>query len=41
MRKILNLHVSLGWRFKRLNRKVFTKSNITGRKKNGPLGDVF
>ena len=26
---------------KRLNRKVFIKSNITGRKKNGPLGDVF
>ena len=26
---------------KRLNRKVFIKSNITGRKKNGLLGDVF
>ena len=26
---------------KRLNRKVFIKSNITGREKNGLLGDVF
>ena len=26
---------------KRLNRKVFIKSNITGREKNGLLGDIF